>query len=482
VPYMTISAKISVLEQKFEEALVVISKQAVVIEEQTIVNKAQAVVIASQAEKIQALEVALRLQSVVKTSKNSHLSPSSDLSRKNQSLREKSDKPVGGQIGHEGHTLEMSTNPDEIQELHPSFCNTCGASLLGRPTELVARRQVIDIPPIIPVTTEYQCFSTTCTCGHHQKADFPNGVTNNIQYGPNIQTLVVYNSVYQCLPFYRLQSFLKQVTSVHLSKGTIENILRRTANKAQSTYETLRKVVEVSLYVGSDETGAKLNKSKLWFWVWQNALVTFIVAACSRSKKVIEETFPHGLPNAILCSDRLAAQLSTWTKGTQICLAHLLRDLNFLIETENTQWAIDFKALLKEAMLLKKAQTHYDKNDPKVIEIEQRADKLLKQSFEELAWTIEEQHKTMTFFNAMLKLRHALFPFLYHKDVPPDNNSSERAIRIIKVKTKISGQFKSLHQEFAILRSVIDTAVKNGKSVYEAVQAMVNMPNPKTAG
>jgi transposase len=486
---MTISAKISSLEQKFEEALEVISKQAVFIDKQAIVNKeqaiiidSQAVIIANQAAKIQALEVALRLQSVVKTSNNSHLSPSSDLSRKNQSLREKSDQPVGGQIGHKGHTLEMSNHPDVIEALYPSFCNTCGASLLERPSELVARRQVIDIPPIIPLTTEYQCFSTICTCGHHQKADFPDGVTNHIQYGPNIQTLVVYNSVYQYLPFYRLQSFLKQVTSVHLSKGTIENILRRTADKAQSTYETLRKVVEVSLYVGSDETGAKLNKSKLWFWVWQNALVTFIVAACSRSKQVIEDTFPQGLPNAILCSDRLAAQLSTWTKGTQICLAHLLRDLNFLIETENTQWAIDFKILLKDAMLLKKVQTHYDKNDPEVIEIEQRADKLLKQSFEELGWTVEEQHKTSTFFNAMLKLRHALFPFLYHKDVPPDNNSSERAIRIIKVKTKISGQFKSLHQEFAILRSVIDTAVKNGKSVYLAVEAMVKMPNPKTAG
>ena len=486
---MTISAKISALEQKFEDALLVITKQAItiaeqaaIIREQAVVNGEQAVVIASQAEKIRSLEVALRLQSVVKTSKNSHLSPSSDLSRKNQSLREKSDKPVGGQLGHEGHTLEMRHNPDEIKALYPSFCNNCGASLLERPSELVARRQVIDIPPIIPVTTEYQCFSTTCTCGHHQKADFPNGVTNHIQYGPNIQTLVVYNSVYQCLPFYRLQSFLKQVASVHLSKGTIENILRRTADKAQTTYETLRKVVEVSLYVGADETGAKLNKSKLWFWVWQNALVTFIVAACSRSKQVIEDTFPQGLPNAILCSDRLAAQLSTWTKGTQICLAHLLRDLNYLIDTEKTQWAIDFKGVLKDAMLLKKQQTHYDKNDPKVIEIEQRVDKLLKQSFEELGWTIEEQHKTMTFFKAMLKLRHALFPFLYHKEVPPDNNSSERAIRIIKVKTKISGQFKSLHQEFAILRSVIDTAVKNGKSVYEAVEAMVNMTNTKTAG
>ena len=470
-----LGAKFAELSKKLEESLLVISEQASVITE-------QAAVIISQDAKLRALEATLSLKSIVKTSSNSHLSPSSDLSRKNQSLREKSDKPVGGQLGHKGHTLEMTDSPDEIKDLYPSFCNNCGASLLGQPTELVARRQVIDIPPIVPMTTEYRNFSVNCPCGHHQIGDFPDGVTHPIQYGENIQTLVVYNSIYQYLPFFRLQSFLKQVTSVHLSKGTIENILRRTAKKAQSTYETLRQVVELSLYVGSDETGAKLNKSKLWFWVWQNALVTFIVAACSRSKQVITDTFPHGLPNAILCSDRLAAQLSTWTKGTQICLAHLLRDLNYIIELENTQWATDFKVLLKEAMLLKKMQTHYHIDDEKVKDIEQRADNLLKQSFEELGWTIENQHKTITFFNAMVKLRQALFPFLYHKDVPPDNNSSERAIRLIKVKTKISGQFKSLHQEFAILRSVIDTAVKNGQPVYDAVKAMVNLPKPETAG
>ena len=82
----------------------------------------------------------------------------------------------------------------------------------------------------------------------------------------------------------------------------------------------------------------------------------------------------------------------------------------------------------------------------------------------------------MTFFKAMTKLRHALFPFLYHAEVPPDNNGAERAVRPIKVKMKISGQFKSLQQEFSIVRSVIDTAIKNGQPVFEAIRAIVAMP------
>ena len=446
-------------------------------------------IIELQSARIAELESLLVTQSVVKTSKNSHIPPSVDLSRKNQSLREKSDKPVGGQKGHRGHTLKMSDKPDAVEKLYPAFCNNCGASLSDAEFDLTGRRQVIDIPPIVPIITEFQKYSTVCGCGHHQSGTFPSGVDNHIQYGPNIQSLVVYQSCYQFMPFARLQDFFKKICRVAISKGTIENIIRRSAQKSEGAYEALRQVVAVSFFVGSDETGFKVNKSKYWFWVWQNALVTFIVAACSRSKQVIADYFPEGLPNTILCSDRLAAQLSTISKGMQICLVHLLRDLNYLITAEGNEmitWATDFKILLKDAIKLKQLRPAYDEKDENVLNIEQRADKLLDPLIlQELLKEPEKYHQTIVFFRAMVKLRHALFPFLYHQLVPFDNNGSERAIRMVKVKTKISGQFKSLHQEFAIIRSIIDTAVKNGKSAFHAISAMVNMPLPtkaKTAG
>jgi transposase len=416
---------------------------------------------------------------VTKTSKNSHLPPSVDLSRKNQSLREKSDKPVGGQKGHKGHTLKMSDKPDKIETLYPDFCQNCGLSLSGAAFELTARRQVIDIPPIVPITTEYQRYSTTCTCGHCQSGTFPDGVDNHIQYGKNIQSLVVYQSCYQFIPFARLQDFFKKVCHVPISKGTIENIIRRTAQKSQNTYESLRQIITLSFFVGSDETGFKLKGAKGWFWVWQNAVVTYIVAACSRSKQVIADHFPEGLPNSILCSDRLAAQLSTITKGSQLCLAHLLRDLNYLIDAEKDEkiaWAVDFKKLLKDAIILKQQASHYDKNDEKAIDIQERADKLLDNTIlEEFLKENLKFAQTIVFLRAMIKHREALFQFLYHPLIPSDNNGSERAIRIVKIKTKISGQFKSLHHEFAVIRSIVDTAIKNGQSVFHAVKAMVDL-------
>jgi len=434
--------------------------------------------------RISELESLVLRLSTVKTSKNSHNPPSIDKWGKNQSLRQKSDKPVGGQAGHKGSTLEMTATPDVTEKIYPNYCNKCGRSLEGSSFELVARRQVIDIPPIVPVTTEYQSFGLRCACGHHQCGSFPSGVENHVQYGKNIQSLVIYQSWYQFLPFGRLQDFFQKVCGVCLSKGTIENILRRSAQKARSAYEALKEVVTESPYVGSDETSFKSKGSKNWFWVWQNALVTYIAAATSRSKSVIEEQFPNGLPNAILGSDRLAAQLSTQAKGNQICLPHLLRELNYLIEVEKTPWASNFKTLLKDAIQLKQTHPVYDKDNPHARDIELRADQIF-QSLHLLPMLEEPllNKQTITFFKQLAGLRNALFSFLYHKDVPFDNNGSERAFRMVKVKVKISGQFKSLQHDFAVIRSVIDSVIKNGQSVFSAINYIVDIPlPPKAAG
>jgi len=150
-----------------------------------------------------------------------------------------------------------------------------------------------------------------------------------------------------------------------------------------------------------------------------------------------------------------------------------------LIERQESDWPGQFKTLLKKAIALKQKQVQYTKNDPEVRLLEQELDSLLND--EQLQLLIKEPEKyknVITFFNQMRKFRNHIFPFLYDQLVPYDNNGSERAIRMVKVKTKISGQFKSLHQEFAILRSVIDTTIKNGQPVFDAIQALVKIQPP----
>jgi transposase len=125
-----------------------------------------------------------------------------------------------------------------------------------------------------------------------------------------------------------MTAFFRDVFHLPLSEGTIDNLLDRSACKAEGIYETLRAKLAQSSVVGSDETGCHINGKKGWFFTWQNKAVTFIKASLSRGYETIENLFPDGFPQAVYVSDCLAAQLKTPARLHQICLAHLLRELN----------------------------------------------------------------------------------------------------------------------------------------------------------
>ncbi|MGK0365454.1 MAG: transposase [Saprospiraceae bacterium] len=174
----------------------------------------------------------------------------------------------------------------------------------------------------------------------------------------------------------------------------------------------------------------------------------------------------------------MAAQLKITSKGKQICLPHLFRDLNYLLDTEKTDWAQQFKDLLKKASALNKVCLAENlpcfSGEFEVQNLEDKLNKLL-------AFTLfkEQYPLTLTFQKQMLKNRNYIFTFLYNLDVPPDNNASERAVRNVKVKQKISGQFKSGQDTFCVLRSVIDTLIKRELNVLNKLKIIMNSGVPE---
>jgi transposase len=428
--------------------------------------------IEEQDKRITELERLLHKAMLFKDSSNSSKPPSTDIStpKRNQSLREKSGKKSGGQIGHKGTTLEMSANPDEIIKLVPEYCNNCGSSLSNAVEEFQSKRQVVDIPPVHPIITEYQKYRKCCPhCGNHQETDFPAGVTNHIQYGSNVEAAIAYFSVYQIVPYHRLKECLKHYFNLDISEGSIYNILFRIASKAIPVYNHIKEKVLESNHIGSDETSVKVGGDKWWIWVWQTSKYTYISSSKSRGSKTIEAEFPNGLPNTILSSDRWAAQIKTPALEHQFCIAHLLRDLKYLEQLEKNEWSIKMKQVLKDALELKLKRSHYSKSDEEVIQIEQRFDILLQENIPK-----ETQPKSLTLQKKFIKHRNSIFVFLYNADTPPDNNGSERAIRNVKVKQKVSGQFKTGQQIFCILRSVIDTCIKQSIDVLDALTEIVH--------
>jgi hypothetical protein len=283
---------------------------------------------------------------------------------------------------------------------------------------------------------------------------------------------VAYYSVYQYLPFRRMSDLFTHVYNLPISEGTIGNMLERLGKKGQPIYDIIRRAIAWSkIAVGGDETGARVNGEKFWAWIWQTVKLTYITVSESRGKIVIDQLFPGGFENAVLVSDRWRSHINTYAKGHQLCMPHLLREINYLIELEKTEWAESIKTLFKQALELKRKIPEYHRDNPDAQKIETSMDDLLNKVLLKA-----KTPKTQTFQNSMRDYRDYLFTFLYNKDVPPDNNGSERGIRNFKVKLKVSGQFKTGQNTFAKIRSIIDTAKKNDIPVLHALKLVAQMP------
>lgn len=422
--------------------------------------------VAQLVNRIEILERELDQYRTPKNSSNSSIPPSKDENRpkRSQSLRRISGKKPGGQHGHKGHTLEVSTNPDQIISYIPDFCNSCGTNLIHLDPIHELSRQEVDIPIPKVVYTEHQSFQKTCQCGHTTTGKLPAYLKAPIQYGSGVEAMVGYLHTRQFLPYRRLSEMLSTCFGIKTSEGSIDNIIERLSEKSQVVYQRIHQQISQASVVGSDETGVKINGKKNWIWTWQNKKYTYLTVSPSRGYTVINTEFPSGFPNTTLCHDAWRAQLKCEANAHQLCIAHLLRELHYLEERYPKHWwASKCKEVFLDSIELKRkllAQQYPEENRERS-ELEKRMDRLLEKS-------VNKKYKEVgTLLKRLKKYRAHLFVFLYKYDVPADNNGSERAIRNVKVKQKISGQFRSFRgaQNFVILRSIIDTLIKQSLDI-----------------
>lgn len=405
---------------------------------------------------------------VKKTSRNSDLPPSTDINKENRSdKRPKSDKPSGGQPGHKGHTLEMVDKPNKFIPSIPKVCSNCGKLLDQNLKILNSSRQVFDIPKVQHTVHQFDSYKITCDCGKCNLGKFPDHVVAKTQYGQGVRSWTSYLTAYQFVSYNRIKNFFKVAFNINLSEGTIFNAIKRTAAKAEGLYKFIQEFLSRSSVVGADETVIRVNGKKYYIWVWQNQNATFIIASDNRRKDNIYEYFPHGFPCATLVSDRYAAHLSTPADMHQICWAHIIRHCQFLIESENNQWVHDLINIYQKAKHLEKLKTTNNKKGIKAKRLEDSMNDLLIQNID-----ADKFPKSKILQNSLLENRHALFNFVYHKKIPSHNNASEIAIRNFKVKMKVSGQFKSAQNYFVVIRSLIDTLIKNNKPIFDSLRLL----------
>lgn len=406
-----------------------------------------------------------------KNSGNSSVPPSKErmgdeIKRRTSSLRVKSGKKPGGQPGHEGNTRMISPQPDETQDMQPNYCRECGRELSDIDGVEEYREECVGVR-ITPVVKRLRFLNKTCTCGCCNRVEYTRR-KNPVYLSSEIRALVVYLNIVMCMPYNRIKSFLHDVMRTDISEGSIRNFIEDAGDKADAICGRIASELVKGPVAGADESGFYVNGKLNWAWILQNPKLTLTWIAKGRGAKEMDDRFgKNALENTVLTTDRHSAYFSMKVKGHQICIAHLLRNLNYLNELDKNQnWSSRLQELLRKAV-------HWRNTNPETAADTstwmESLDKLLNENLDKFKKPFRQLR------NSLRKLKDHVFHFLKDPRVPSHNNASEGGIRILKVKQKRSGGFRSQTgaEDFMAIHSVADTAKKNDFSRWDTILALV---------
>jgi transposase len=289
------------------------------------------------------------LAHLMKDSHNSSLPPSTDRRKRTRSLREKSGRRPGGQVGHPGATLEFIVKPCRLVIHAPESCCLCGSSLAGIEVARTERRQVHDLPPQKIEVTEHQAQTKVCgRCGAENKADFPAGINAPVQYGAGVRSVAAYLLGYQLLPYDRCAEAMNDLYGCTLSPGTLATLLEGCAGGLAGAELAIKEGLRQSAVIGADETGLRVSKRQDWVHVTATERLTLLVHDRRRGAPAINGIDILPRYEGVVVHDGFSSyDRYEQCRHTQ-CNAHILRELNYVIETGKAKWAEEMKALLLE--------------------------------------------------------------------------------------------------------------------------------------
>ena len=417
-----------------------------------------------------------------KNSNNSHKPPSSDGYRKDiKNSREKSDKKQGAQPGHEGKTLELVANPDRIVAHKIVGKCECGKDIGELPLKSVYRRQIFDLPEKLIEVTEHQIETKQCVCGRVHEAECEiKGVT---QYGNRIKAFAVYLNQYQLVPYERLQELMEDCFGVSISDSVLDKSNQTCYAQLERTEEIIKRALIESKVIHNDETGLRCNKKLQWVHVSSTDTYTHFSIQEKRGSVGIDAIGILPKFKGTSVHDRFTAY-DKYNCDHSFCNAHLLRELKYVHEELDKIWASDMAGILIEANDLKK-QDQLNKSGKQ--EIEEKYSHILQAGLEEESYIPVQngkrgrkaKPKSRLLFEAFRDRRTEILRFVHNKDVPFDNNLAERDIRMVKLKQKISGCFRTQQGAvvFCRIRGYISTVRKQGYAVLHAIDhALIGQP------
>ncbi len=448
--------------ERISELEAIVARQEAIIKEQARTIERQAAIIEAQAAQIKKLEARVEeLERMLNlNSSNSSKPPSTDAWRKPQSLRKTGVKNSGGQVGHEGSTLNQVANPTDTIHHRCDVCEKCGKPLEGACVKHLIKRQVFDIPEPTVEVTEHIVTVKVCTCGHVNQGKFPEDVTAPVQYGPRVKAAAVYLSNQQLIPEDRLQETFKDWHGLPIAASTLAKINDDFAKKVDLKQEQTLNELKDAAVKNLDETGIRIGKKIQWLHVICNDKLTHYRVAEKRGDLL------KGV-RGIMVHDHWKPYFTMRDVNHALCNAHHLRELKGLEEIEKESWAFKMSKLLRIANRMPK---------PDFEKVSKLYDKIIAVGlkFHEAQSKLGPRKKRVG-HNLLIRLRDykvETLRFLTNPAVPFTNNQAEQDIRMVKVKQKISGCFRTARgaEIFSTIRGFISTQRKQGFNIFDSIQ------------
>lgn len=420
-----------------------------------------------------------------KNSSNSSKPPSSDGLKKpkTRSLRQKGKRPLGGQPGHKGNTLKMVAEPDYV-EPHPLLhCPHCQTDLSEIEAVGHEKRQVFDIPPVRLEVTEHQVEVKQCPgCGQQVKGAFPPEVSQPTQYGSRLKAQTSYLNVYHFIPLARTEELLTDFYGQAPAEAVVIQANDDLAEKVKPSLDSVRQQLIHAAAVHFDESGLRVENELQWLHVASTTGLTHYHVHRKRGQEGMDAGGILPEFNGKAVHDHFSAYLQFDNSQHCFCNAHHLRELQFVTEQYQQSWATELAQLLLtiKAEVVATPEPAMSLPADRLAYYEIEYDKLICQGLAANPPPINpplqkrgrpKQSPPKNLLDRLVKHKSGVLAFMYDFAVPFDNNLAERDVRMVKVKQKVSGAFRTKNgaDTFCALRSYISTARKQGQNVIEAL-------------
>jgi transposase len=438
------------------------------------------------------LEARLSLNSA-----NSSKPPSSDGYAKPapKSQRIPGQRPTGGQKGHIGTTLRQSSSVDEtVVHRAPNVCTACQKALPAQ--EIADTRQVFDIPPIKLRVTEHQLMRAVCSCGQVHLGVWPDAVTAPAQYGINSKAMAVHLNQHHLVPMARTSAFMQDAFGLSMGQASIQRAAKELAGRLGATVKAIGQAVQASAVVHADETGIRLKGKLHWLHCAVTDSLTWLGWHSRRGTKAFGELGILAGVQGVMVHDGLVGYRQ-FDCLHSLCNAHHIRELVFAHEQGEhiwDGWAKEMMDLLVQAKnevaaLSGSVAAATPASTPAPLQtISQDRQAWFLQQWELLLVRAEsfnpqtelagrpkkgrpKNSKTANLLKRLRDNKADVWRFMTHPGVPFTNNLAEQALRMAKVKQKISGCFRTDHgaDTFCTIRSYLATMHKQKHCLYDCL-------------